>query len=881
MKLNTYISGGMCFLTSLVIALASYADEPQQTKDILVLNSYNQGYRWTDSEMDGIRSVFPQGRSGYELHIEYMDSKNCRTKESDELLSGLLAVKMAKKRYGGLIVVDNDALDFARQNRKTLFKDMKVVFCGINDFDLRMISDWPNCTGVAETQDYAGSCDIGLSLFPKVRKIFVISDDSLTGKAHFEGVRKIESKFPGKTFVYWNFSTHPIYETVKEVAALGPESMVLMLSFFQDSKGQTFSMEEAIHRIMSDAKAPVFVGNDSRIMYGVIGGKVLRGFDQGAMGARMMEKIVGGAPVASLPVILDSPCRFTFDYPALQKFGIEPASLPEGSIVLNRPSSFYSVDKPLFITILMILVLLVLLVVVLAINMIQKRRSGMAMKESEERFRALFEQAAVGVGLVDPEGYILKVNRKYADMLGYTQNAMEGMNFRAFAHSDDLDETISLMKKLLAGEIKDFSIERRATHKNGSTVWLLLNVSLLRLPGGRVYQIPIIQDITERKRLEEHLIRSEKLSAVGQLAAGVAHEFNNVLMVLKGNLELASLEDMNRKELSDLFTLLDKQIDRGRDIVSKIMSFARPKQPKRDKFKLKAMVYEVISLQVEQMRLENISPEMDIPDSIEICADRGHIQQVLVNLFLNARHAICPKGFGTIRVSAERYGQGVSIRVSDNGIGMSMDTRKMIFTPFFTTKGAFADNSLNIKGSGLGLSVCDNIIRMHGGQIGFESQEGVGTTFIIYIPDCKEGRKEVKGEARPDTKFSIADLKVLVVDDEPDICFPLARMLSHVGCSKPKATVSPFEALTFIQVDPPDLIFLDMMMPGISGEQILERIREDKKDISVVFISGKLDVDEDKLMKAGALGFIQKPFGKDAVMQILKQAKEKKEQSRR
>ncbi|MFZ2655523.1 MAG: PAS domain S-box protein [Victivallales bacterium] len=848
------------------------ASDRGPVNDVLVLHSYNQGYLWTDRETEGIISVLDRNKNLYDLHIIYMDAKRMRTKQTDELLARLLAAKMEKIHYEGIMVCDNDAMEFAREHRKSLFKDKPVVFLGINDFNHGMISDWPACTGVAEEQDYRGSCEIGFKLFPKAKRVLVLSDDSLTGKAHFDGVRRIEPEFPGKTFVYWNFSQHPMAETLKEINSLKSDSIILLLSFFRDGKGEVFSLEEAIQQLMNSARVPVFTGNDTRIMFGVLGGKVVSARDQGEIGARIMDQVMHGIQPDAIRIVLDPPTRYTFDYDTLMRFNIPLSSLPGKSIILNRPSSFYSVNKPLFVTIIIILMLLAVILAVLSAYIVQKRRSQKALKVSEEKFGAVFEQAAVGVGQVDSEGNIIKVNRKYAEMLGYAQEEMEGMDFRRILLPDDLNETLGQMKRLLKGEIKDFTLERRYLHKDGGVVWVLLNVSLLRI-GNEVCQITILQDITEKKKLEGQLIRSEKLSAVGQLAAGVAHEFNNVLMVMRGNIELASWEDMSRKELRDLFDLLEKQVDRGRDIVSKIMSFARPKPVRKGAFKLKEMFYEVLSLQLEQMRLENISPEMDIPEDIEICADRDQFQQVFVNLFLNARHAMCPKGFGTIKVSAERFGGGVSIRVKDNGVGMSEETKKMIFTPFFTTKGALAGNPLNIKGSGLGLSVCDSIVRMHGGQIGFESQEGIGTTFIIYIPDCRDSASTGDNASKMAPDIGIGDIKILVVDDEPDICLPLARTLSHLGCKKTRATFSPFEALTFIQADPPDLIFLDMMMSGISGVQILDRIRDEKKNISVVLMSGKLDVDVEELKKLGALGFIQKPFGREEVKTVLEQVK--------
>ncbi|MCX6983174.1 MAG: PAS domain S-box protein, partial [Lentisphaerae bacterium] len=563
------------------------AAETGRAKDILVLHSYNQGYLWTHEEVAGINSVLKHDGKEIELHITSMDAKRLRTPASESLLYLMLTAKMAKIRFDGVIACDNDALEFARKHRKDLFKDVPAVFCGINDFTRDMVSDWPTCTGVVENQDYKGACEIGLRLFPPARKVFVISDDTTTGRAHFEGIKKIESQLPRTTFTCWNFSSHPMSDTVREVGSLGTDSIILLLSFFRDGNGEVFSMEDAISRIMDASRVPVFTGSDSRIMSGVLGGKVVAGWDQGACAANMMKKILDGTPAASIPVETDMPTRFSFDHQALVRFGIPFSSLPRDSMILHKPAPFYSVDKPLFYAILTSLALLVILVLVLAVAILQKRRGERALRESEEKFRTLFEQAAVGVAQADSSGNFIKVNSKFAEMLGYSRKEMEGMNFQTITAPENLNESLEHMRRLLNGESRDFTIEKRYVHKGGGIVWALVNVSRFRPALGKdICLIVAAQDITEKKNLEEHLIRSEKLSAVGQLATGVAHEFNNILMVIKSNLQLASAEGgMNRKDTLDMYALLDKQVDRGRDIVSKIMSFARPKLPKMETFK--------------------------------------------------------------------------------------------------------------------------------------------------------------------------------------------------------------------------------------------------------------------------------------------------------
>ena len=207
MKIRIHIALVLLVFSSFFpLAGPASAAEKGRTRNVIVLHSYNQGYLWTDEEMDGINSVLKHDGGRIELHVTYMDAKRMRTPESDLLLYRILVLKMAKSRFDGVIVCDNDALEFARNRREDLFRDIPVVFCGINDFTRDMVSDWPICTGVVENQDYKGACEIGLRLFPSARKVFVISDDTTTGRAHFEGIKKIESQLPRTIFTRWNFS---------------------------------------------------------------------------------------------------------------------------------------------------------------------------------------------------------------------------------------------------------------------------------------------------------------------------------------------------------------------------------------------------------------------------------------------------------------------------------------------------------------------------------------------------------------------------------------------------------------------------------------------------------------------------------------------------
>ena len=255
------------------------------------------------------------------------------------------------------------------------------------------------------------------------------------------------------------------------------------------------------------------------------------------------------------------------------------------------------------------------------------------------------------------------------------------------------------------------------------------------------------------------------------------------------------------------------------------------------------------------------------------------MEQVFVNLFINARHAIQSKKKGEISIIDKKVGDYVQIRFSDTGTGMDEETRKRIFEPFFTTKGAYAKDGLNLKGSGLGLSVTYTIIQQHNGTIEVESKKGRGTTFIINLPIVKEVRKTGEPVKEKKTKLDIGktkDLKVLIVDDEQDIINLMRSILKRAGHKDVMIKKSGQQALSSLETFKPDVIFLDMLMPDMDGEQLLKEIRKMKIKTPVVFLSGKVGLKRDTLIAKGAFDLIEKPFDVEDVFRVLKKAAKRK-----
>ncbi len=374
----------------------------------------------------------------------------------------------------------------------------------------------------------------------------------------------------------------------------------------------------------------------------------------------------------------------------------------------------------------------------------------------------------------------------------------------------------------------------------------------------------------EREELFEQLIHSEKLSAVGQLAAGVAHEFNNFLNVILGRIQLAIVED-SIDEIKDSLQVIEQVSWRGSDLVKNLSAFAKPRAPKLKIQEITDVIESVIQLQKRQLEIENIKIIREYGDHAKIAFDRGQLEQVFLNLIINATHAIKPLGNGEITISVKEIDSIIEIRFSDTGTGINKDIRAKIFDPFFTTKNA--DEDKGISGSGLGLSVSFSIIKQHKGIILVESTKGKGTTFILRLPAIKE--EEVDAVPSNDALFDsdidkLKYLRIMIVDDEKEIVNLMQLVFDKAGFKNVIIKDKGHDALSILNEFNPDLVFLDIGMPDMNGEIVFEKIKMIKPYIPIIFMTGKLNIDESRLLKKGAFDLLHKPFEVKKMFEIIK-----------
>ncbi len=495
------------------------------------------------------------------------------------------------------------------------------------------------------------------------------------------------------------------------------------------------------------------------------------------------------------------------------------------------------------------------------------------LKESEEKYRSIFENAVEGIYQVTTDGRFINVNPAFARIAGYDSpremiDGISSINSRLLVNPGDAQRYREIIDN--RGFVEDFEIAMK--RNDGSIVWVSINSRVVKdEKGNLLYYEGTIEDISERKqaeedrrKLERQLFQSQKMDAIGQLAGGVAHDFNNILMGIQGNVSLLQMEHDPAHPHVKRLGRIEEHVKRGANLTRQLLGFAR-----EGKYEVRTLsVNELVRKSVQFFIETRKEIEADLELEKDLCpveADPGQLEQVLLNLYINAGHAMPRGGNLHIRTSnvdlrdedarafETKAGSYVRISVSDTGVGMDRETLKRIFEPFFTTRAQEG-------GTGLGLASAYGIIRNHGGLIKAYSEPGRGSTFNIYLPSSEEKA----GEEREGTTGGLlaGSGGILLVDDEPMILEPTARMLGGLGYTIYQAASGQDAVSIYMEKrDRIDLVILDMILPGMSGSQVLAMLRDIDPGVRVILSSGYgLQGEVQKVMEAGCRGFIQKPY---------------------
>lgn len=496
-----------------------------------------------------------------------------------------------------------------------------------------------------------------------------------------------------------------------------------------------------------------------------------------------------------------------------------------------------------------------------------RKHAEEAQREAETKYRRIFENAVEGIYQATADGRLLTANPALARMAGYAspeEVITDVARIDEQFYADDAQR--AEMQRLLReqGFVKGF--EARMRRKDGSLIWISSNAQVVRDPAGSVYCEGTMQDITERKLLEEKFLRAQRMEAVGTLASGVSHDLNNILapVLLAAGLLKDTVTDPQDREM---LLMVERSAQRGTRIISQLLAFSRGVEGARVSVQLRHLFREMTSIMQETFP-RNIQIESSAPGDLwPVVADATQLHQVLMNLCVNARDAM-PEG-GRLGLKAEniqldekrvrvhpeaKLGDYVMVTVSDTGTGIPPEIISSIFDPFFTTKEIG-------KGTGLGLSTVIGIVKSHEGFITVDSKVNQGTVFKVYLPvrsTVTVLERETTVSAAP---FGGQEL-VLVVDDEEHILSTTKRVLEKHHYQVLVAGTGEEALRVFAEnAGAVKLVLTDMIMPGMGGVKLIRALRTLQPDIKVIACSG-FDHEEKKneLADLGIKETLAKPF---------------------
>ncbi|MCD6325998.1 PAS domain S-box protein, partial [bacterium] len=542
------ISLAVFFLMTVLSVMASSLGLGEESRKVLVLNSYHKGYAWSDKIVKGVESVFVVD-DNIELYVEYMDTKRHFSSSYLSQLRDIYAEKFSAEKFELIISSDDNAFDFLLANRDDLFPSVPIVFCGVNDFQDARIAGHEGITGVNESPDFAGNVELILKLHPDTRRIAVISDQTMTGKANTMRFRRITPDFVDKVeFVY--FTDKTVSELRESLRSLPGDTVGLELSFYKDREGRSLSFKESAKLIAKSCNFPVYNSWDFMLVNGILGGKMTSGFEQGRTAAEMAQRILRGVPVDMVPIVLESPNVYMFDWNAMRRFGLRASDLPKGSVIINRPVSFFARYAGYICGTFALVVLQALLILRLLYSRRMRKRAQKSLRDHIGLLRVLIDTIPNPFFYKDRNGVYKACNKAFAEqIMRLPRDEIIGRSLHDLPNvvPGDLADEHAGHDELLFEEAGARTYEGQALCADGERREFLISKATFKdAPGHAAGLVGIMQDVSELRRAERE---SAFLGSVTQQVTDAILVTDTDHRITYGNSALEKLYGYAKEEL--------------------------------------------------------------------------------------------------------------------------------------------------------------------------------------------------------------------------------------------------------------------------------------------------------------------------------------------
>lgn len=519
-RFDRFMNGGLPIIILLAWATAFFVFSPFVSNGhastpaaVLMINAYHPGYRWSDQLVQGVRDTLMAAAPQTRLYVEHLDSKRLYSPPAFDRLADLIGEKYRHISFNAVIAADNNSIRFLKKHRQSLFAGIPVVICGANDLNPADLDGMAPVTGVNEAADVRATIDLALKLMPAVRRIVVVNDTTPTGRQVHREIQRASEAFSDRiAFVYWDDLRRE--DLIRRLAGLNHGDMVLYTFLFKDRSGDYFAYDDSAQRICSASPVPVFGLWEFNLGHGIIGGKLVSGVTQGQAAGKMVLRILGGEKTDAIPLLMESPNRFAFDYRVLERFGFRESDLPADSLIINRPTSIYEAYRALIWCGIVAFAGMIILILFLLVNIDKRRKMERDLRESRQSLKSITDNIPGVVyqfhAAADGQYGLNYVNDKASDI--FDLQPTPDTFFEAFSariHEADRERFFTSIADAVAAA-GPWHFQGRFVHPSDGVMWFS-GSAVPRTVNGQIIFDGVLMDISELKKADAALTDANRM----------------------------------------------------------------------------------------------------------------------------------------------------------------------------------------------------------------------------------------------------------------------------------------------------------------------------------------------------------------------------------
>ncbi|RZT94971.1 sensor histidine kinase [Rivibacter subsaxonicus] len=672
-----------------------------------------------------------------ELFSEFLDQPTFSGPGYEQTFVTYLGEKYVSRPPNAIVVVGQFALDYLLRHRAELFADVPVVHIGVDQSFVRSLQPLPaGVVGVPVVYDYAGTIEQALLWHPQARRLVVVTGVSSVDHERNATTRAAIASLARPPAVEF-LTGLPSDVLASRLAALGTGDVVFTPGYYRDGAGRAFAPREAAELIAAASGAPVYGPYSTFIGTGAVGGRMPTFVEMGRQGARTLNAVLAGTPLTKLDLPEVIPAQVQIDWRQARRWGIGADAIPADAIVHFKEPSFWGRYRDQALLMVAVLLIQAALIAALLVERRSRRRTAAALEESETRMSLATRAASISMWIWDVARDRIWTTPRAAQRAGLPQeSAIQFEQVLQTVHPADREGFDRAVRQAVAKRV-ELDVEYRMLQPGGEVRWIAARGRAENGAGERVTGVAL--DITERKTAELQaqkdraaLTHMTRVSMMGQLSASIAHQLNQPLAAILGNAEAARkmLErpQLDLDELKDICDDIVTENNRAAEVIRRLGALYKRGEMKFEPLDLNELVYETLDLVHTEMMNRHVVAATDLADSLPaVDGGRVQLQQVLLNLILNAADAMSGIEVTQRRLVVRTELQGTNVRlcVVDRGTGIAPEDVRNVFDAFWSTKAG---------GIGVGLAICQSIIKAHRGTLTASNNADGGATFCASWP---------------------------------------------------------------------------------------------------------------------------------------------------